>query len=252
MTTARSLAGTTGARCGRAGPGTGFMACIGLMLALGPEPVWAAALGSLTTSVGLFTTLVAVLVVNGWPAQAPASALSAGSVLMVACGGFWLWRVHHGERRDGLMEAGARGRASTAVGRRANLALVSLPEGFDSDALLVDFRNHFLRLQDAWDKAAMAELRELTTPEMLDELHLGLPASTAQASATGRTEVVTLDAHLFAFETLGGAFLASVEFSGLMRESSGEGAHPFRELWMLTRSKDDLASWKLARHQALL
>ena len=48
------------------------------------------------------------------------------------------------------------------------------------------------------------------------------------------------------------AWLASVEFSGLIRESAEKGAVPFRELWMLAAAKDGAPSWRLARQQALL
>ena len=87
---------------------------------------------------------------------------------------------------------------------------------------------------------------------MLDELRLGLPATATDATTSSRTDIVTLRADLFAFDGLGGSFLASVEFSGLMRESSRDMAQPFRELWMLTRSTDGSGGWKLARHQTLL
>jgi len=49
----------------------------------------------------------------------------------------------------------------------------------------------------------------------------------------------------------GAAWLACVEFSGLIRESTERGAVPFRELWMLAAAKDGTLSWRLARQQAL-
>ena len=240
--------------------------CIGLVLALGADPAGAAALGSLMTSVGFFTALAAVLVINGWPAQLPSSALSAAGALAVAGGAVWLWRAHLADRSTGFVDsstglvdpstgfAGAsdRTKAARSAVPLPTAADLFLPESFDHEALLGEFRLHFVRLHDAWDLGATAELQALTTPEMLDELRLGLPAITQQGSGTGRTDVVTLRADLFAFETFTGAFLASVEFSGLMREPSRDGAQPFRELWMLTKSKDGGSGWKLARHQALL
>ena len=83
---------------------------------------------------------------------------------------------------------------------------------------------------------------------MLDEL---MPVLTSRAGAS-RTEVVTLHAELLEVEELGAAWLASVEFSGLIRESAEQGAVPFRELWMLAATKDGAPSWRLARQQALL
>jgi len=128
---------------------------------------------------------------------------------------------------------------------------IVLPAGFEREALLADLRAHFVRLQHAWDHAETATLRTLTTPEMLDELCLELPGCT-EGGRTTRTEVVTLRAELLGFESLAAVYVASVEFSGLLRESAETGAVPFRELWLLTRSKHDAAAWRLARHQALL
>jgi predicted lipid-binding transport protein (Tim44 family) len=50
---------------------------------------------------------------------------------------------------------------------------------------------------------------------------------------------------------LNAAYLASVEFSGFIRESAEHGAVPFRELWMLARTKDEASPWRLARQQSL-
>ena len=67
-----------------------------------------------------------------------------------------------------------------------------------------------------------------------------------------RTDVVTLDAVLLALEKIGPRYVASVEFSGMIRESSERGAAPFKEVWMLTCSEDEMRDWRLARQQALL
>jgi len=88
----------------------------------------------------------------------------------------------------------------------------------------------------------------LTTPDMLREL---LPMLTARTAGASRTDVITLHAELVGLEELGAAYLASVEFSGLIRESAEQGAVPFRELWMLACEKDGSPSWRLARQQAL-
>ena len=92
-------------------------------------------------------------------------------------------------------------------------------------------------------------LKALTTPEMLEELLHVLSVREAGAS---RTDVISLHAELLGLEELSAAYLASVEFSGLIRESAEQGAVPFRELWMLACAKDGTPSWRLARQQALL
>lgn len=235
-------------------PAAPLVWCLGAALAVSANDACAAALGSLVTSVGLFAALAALFLVKGWPAQLPVSALpTAGGALIVAGGAAWLWRAGAAGRWRGAvgLQRHRDARAEGAGGRSPPAASVSLPIGVDRDALLADMRRHFLQLQEAWDLGATPILQTLTTADMLAELRLGLPAC-VNAVGKCRTEVVTLRAELFAFEELAGVFLASVEFSGLMRESANQCAEPFRELWMLTKSKDDGAGWKLARHQALL
>jgi predicted lipid-binding transport protein (Tim44 family) len=121
--------------------------------------------------------------------------------------------------------------------------------GFDSAAVLEAARSRFLRLQAAWDAGDVQTLGHLTTPDMLQEL---LPVLNDRVGGASRTDVITLHAELLGVEELGAAWLASVEFSGLIRESAEQGAVPFRELWMLAAAKDGIPSWRLARQQALL
>ena len=100
----------------------------------------------------------------------------------------------------------------------------------------------------AWDAADISTLKSLTTPEMLEEL---LHVLTTRGDGASRTDVISLHAELLALEELSAAYLASVEFSGLIRESVDQGPVPFCELWMLACMKDGPASWRLARQQSL-
>jgi predicted lipid-binding transport protein (Tim44 family) len=56
---------------------------------------------------------------------------------------------------------------------------------------------------------------------------------------------------LLGVEDLGAHFLASVEFSGMIREEISAGASPFREIWNLTKSHNAGSGWLLAGVQAL-
>ena len=66
-----------------------------------------------------------------------------------------------------------------------------------------------------------------------------------------RSRLLQLQAQLLAFEELRDAFVASVEFSGLIRERLDDSAAPFRELWLLANVKAAGVGWKLARVQSL-
>lgn len=129
-----------------------------------------------------------------------------------------------------------------------------LPANLDAAALIDSARDQFLRLQAAWDAGDEAVLAALTTPEMLAELREHMPAA---GGPPNRTEVLSLQARLLGVDDLGSVWLASIEFSGTVRESFDRPAAPLRELWLMTREQAALpagaaATWRLARQQALL
>lgn len=125
--------------------------------------------------------------------------------------------------------------------------LARAARGHAERALLRAAREQFLRLQSAWDAADLDALRRLTTEDMFEELAAELPA---RGHEPNRTEVLALEAHLIAFEAVGPLELASIEFSGVVRESARRGPAPFREVWMLASSSGE--DWRLARQQALM
>ena len=60
-----------------------------------------------------------------------------------------------------------------------------------------------------------------------------------------------LEAQLLGIEELDGEYLASVEFSGMIREETSAGPSPFREVWNMTKPKDGKSGWLVAGLQAL-
>ncbi|TNF56254.1 MAG: Tim44 domain-containing protein [Burkholderiales bacterium] len=127
-----------------------------------------------------------------------------------------------------------------------------VPEGFDAEAFLRDSKANFIGLQAAWDQADIPTLRAMMTEGMLSEIQLQLTErERAGQHADGRSEVIVIDAQLLGIEELTDRYTASVEFSGLMREGSGAGPNPFRELWNITRLKADGGRWQVAGVQAL-
>ncbi|MEO6031365.1 MAG: Tim44-like domain-containing protein, partial [Burkholderiaceae bacterium] len=224
-----------------------------LLLVLAANDAGAAALGSLGAKTGLFAMLAALLLVQSWPSHLIGDALPAlGGVIVVAAGAAMLWRMHRRALAVRVAVSMPIGRAAVPAPQGATLVSplqpVALPQGVDRSRLLGDLRRHFVALQVAWDTGEVDALRGLTTAEMLCELVAQLPT---RGPGSNHTDVLTLNADLIGFEELGVAHLASVEFSGMIRESPEHGAAPFRELWMLARSKDEADGWRLARQQAL-
>ena len=214
---------------------------LGLPLLLGSTPAAAAgsvgALGTFTTWIGVLAALWAVL----GPSHVAASVGTAWIAFVVAVMFVSVWGWRHQRARVGAS------RRSPAVAAIASRAL-PWPAGIDRKLLLEAARSRFLRLQAAWDAGDVQALGHLTTPDMLEQL---LPVLSGRGAAPNRTDVITLHAELLGVEEVSAGYLASIEFSGLIRESAEGGAVPFRELWMLSSSKDGSPSWRLARQQAL-
>jgi predicted lipid-binding transport protein (Tim44 family) len=128
-----------------------------------------------------------------------------------------------------------------------------VPAGFDVEGFLVASKSNFVALQEAWDRSDIGSLRAMMTDGMLDQIRLQL-AEREQGSpgaSVALTEVLMLDAHLLGIEELDEAYLASVEFSGMLREEPAGAAEPFRELWTITRPKAGAGGWLVAGVQSL-
>jgi len=137
---------------------------------------------------------------------------------------------------------------SYASGNGANGMVANLPADFDAAAFLRHAKTYFIRLQAAWDKSDVNDLREFTTPEMFAELKQQLLERGASAN---HTDVVTLEAELLGVETVGNEYLASVKFNGLIKEAENAAAEPFAEVWNLTKPVSGQGGWILAGIQQL-
>lgn len=119
----------------------------------------------------------------------------------------------------------------------------NVPAGFDTEAFIRNAKVYFVRLQDAWDRGNVNDIREFTTPEMFAEVKLDVDA---RGSVPNRTDVVQLNADLLGVEERANEYLASVRFHGLIRESEGAGAEPFVEIWNLSKQRTGSEGWLLA------
>jgi predicted lipid-binding transport protein (Tim44 family) len=123
-----------------------------------------------------------------------------------------------------------------------------IPADFDVPAFLRHAKTYYIRLQAAWDKGDTNDIREFTTPEMFGELKLQLQE---RGATPNQTDVVTLDAELMGIETVGQDYLASVKFSGMIKEAEHAPAEPFAEVWNLSKPVNGTGGWVLAGIQQL-
>lgn len=123
-----------------------------------------------------------------------------------------------------------------------------IPADFDVPGFVRSAKTYFIRLQAAWDKADINDIREFTTPEMFGELRLQLQE---RGASPNNTDVVQLDGELMGIETVGSDYLASVKFTGLIKEVPEASAEPFTEVWNLSKPQSGQGGWVLAGIQQI-
>jgi predicted lipid-binding transport protein (Tim44 family) len=123
-----------------------------------------------------------------------------------------------------------------------------VPADFDVAGFLRNAKVHFIRMQAASDEKNLADIREFTTPEAFAEIKMQLDE---EKGAVSKTDVVNLDSVLLGIETGPVDYLASVRFSGSMRENNAAQATPFEEIWNLSKPVAGRGGWLLAGIQQM-
>lgn len=123
-----------------------------------------------------------------------------------------------------------------------------VPADFDTDAFLRHAKASFIRMQAAWDKGDANDLREFTTPEVFAELKMQIQERGPNADYT---DVVEIGAQLLGIETTPTDYLASVQFSGLIRTAPNAPTEPLNEVWNMSKPLSGNGGWVLAGIQQL-
>jgi predicted lipid-binding transport protein (Tim44 family) len=126
-----------------------------------------------------------------------------------------------------------------------------IPADFDVQGFVAAAKDNFISLQAAWDRADIPALRAMMTDSMLHEIQTQLAERGQLVQGPNSTEVVMLEAQLLGIEDLGEGYMASIEFSGMIREEAHAAPNPFREVWNMTKPKTGGAGWLVAGVQAL-
>ncbi len=149
---------------------------------------------------------------------------------------------------------GSSGTGGSLIGSRLSGGSTnwSVPADFDAPAFLTTAKQAFVALQAAWDKNDVSTLGTMMTDDMLREIRQQLSERDQHVgSAANHTEVAALDAKLLGIEDTGSDWMASVEFSGMIKEDPSQSPGPFREVWNMTKPKNGSAGWLVAGLQAL-
>jgi predicted lipid-binding transport protein (Tim44 family) len=177
-------------------------------------------------------------------------------ILLLAAGLFYLFRMMRkpqveNRRVEPMQYAGAG--ADPALGRSMPQPVSSsaapapgaryFPAGFDPEAFARQAKSNFIRMQEANDRADLTALRDMMTPALYTEIESQVRE---RGSAPQKTEVVTLDARTIEVVTEGDHYIASVRFTGLIREESAAQPESFSEVWHLQKPVNGASGWLMA------
>jgi predicted lipid-binding transport protein (Tim44 family) len=118
-----------------------------------------------------------------------------------------------------------------------------LPPGFDAAQFAHHAKLNFTKLQAANDQGDLSAMREFMSPELYAQIAADLKA---RGQAPQKTDVVTLNANVLEVVTEGNAYVASVNFSGMIREEADAVAAPFNEIWHLEKPLDGSSGWLIS------
>ncbi|MDD5240837.1 MAG: Tim44-like domain-containing protein [Sulfuricella sp.] len=133
------------------------------------------------------------------------------------------------------------GTEAGASSSAAPMAASTRPAWFEDEPFLREAKKQFIRLQDANDRGDINDIHEYVTPEMYAELSMQIRE---RGDKPNKTEVVTLNAAIADVVTEGDMVIASVRFSGMIREEINAPAEAFNEIWHIQKSSSQAnATW---------
>jgi predicted lipid-binding transport protein (Tim44 family) len=107
-----------------------------------------------------------------------------------------------------------------------------LPPGFDSEEFLQGAKVIYARLQAAWDKRDLDDIRAFTSPEVFAEIR----QQAEEDPQPGKTEILLVNARLLEVKQVEGREIASVLYDVMMREGAEDRlSKQVREIWHFSR-----------------
>lgn len=130
-----------------------------------------------------------------------------------------------------------------AGGTASSVAAANIPADFDVEGFLRQAKLNFVRLQAANDRGDMDDIRQFTAPEMFAEIQMQYKE---RGGRDQETDVVQLNADLLEVVTEDNRHIASVRFSGQLREEANAAPQAFTEIWHLIKPVDGSRGWNVA------
>jgi len=173
-------------------------------------------------------------------------------MLLIAVAAMFAWRMlRRKPQSEPLQYAGAGAQGSPpnisnifGGGAPAPAAIVNrYPPGFDAETFARHAKLNFTQLQAANDRRDLSAMRDFMTPGLYAEIAAQVAAA---GSAPQKTEVVTLNAEVLEVVTEGDAYIASVRFSGAIREQADALPESFSEVWHLEKPVNGSTGWLIS------
>jgi len=125
----------------------------------------------------------------------------------------------------------------------APAAQSNIPADFPVETFLRSAKTSFIRLQAANDRKDLNDIREYTTPEMFAEISMQLQE---RDNTPQITDVLAINGELLEVANEGDMAIASVRFTGQLRENNGAPDN-VDEIWHVQKNlRDDKSVWLLA------
>lgn len=121
--------------------------------------------------------------------------------------------------------------------------MANIPADFPVEGFLRSAKTTFIRLQAANDRKDLDDIREYTTPEMFAEISMQMQE---RGTAPQKTDVVAINGELLEVANEGDFAIASVRFTGQLRENNGAPDN-VDEIWHVQKDlRDGKSVWLLA------
>ena len=107
----------------------------------------------------------------------------------------------------------------------------NLPPGFDVEEFLKGAKIIYTRLQAAWDKRDIEDIRQFVSPEVLSEIQ----KQAQEDPQPGKTELLLINPRILEVHEVATQTVVSVFYDVMMRENRAEMAKQVREVWHFSR-----------------
>lgn len=117
------------------------------------------------------------------------------------------------------------------------------PADFDVAGFERNAKVNFIRLQAANDAGNLDDIGQFTSPQMFAELKMDL---SERGATPQKTDVIQLDAKVIDVEVGASLYVVSVQFNGMLRDSTEEANESFNEIWHFEKPRSGNGGWVLS------